>query len=43
MCPPEGLLSVTLYRSFLGPSGIPDSIDFLYKLLGKRKHFPFLD
>ena len=28
---------------FLSRSWIPDSIDFLYKLLGKRKHFPFPD
>ena len=33
-------LAAILYRSFLGPGSIPDLTDFLYKLWGKRKHFP---
>ena len=32
-----------LNRSFLGPGGITDSTDFLYKMLGKRTFsiFPY--
>ena len=33
MCPPVGHLGSLL---LLGPGGIPDSTDFLYKLLGKQ-------
>ena len=39
MYPPERYLTAALYRSLLGPSGIPDSTDFHFKLLGKQKSF----
>ena len=39
MCPLEDTLAATYYRSFLSPGGIPDSTDFLYKLLGKGTFF----